>query len=113
MNIPMPGHTVNDDKHEQLFEDVEKLEALVASHDVIYLLLDSREARWLPTVLANVHKKLCITVALGFDTFVVMRHGVAPEEAKAIQPDVERLGCYFCNDVVAPRNSTQDRTLDQ
>ena len=82
MNIPMPGHTVSDEKQESLFNDVAQLEGLVNSHDVIFLLLDSREARWLPTVLANVHKKLCITIALGFDTFVVMRHGVSPEEHK-------------------------------
>ena len=53
-----------------------------------------------------------MTIALGFDTFVVMRHGVSVEEQKQM-PGQERLGCYFCNDVVAPRNSTQDRTLDQ
>ena len=56
------------------------MDELVRSHDVIFLLLDSREARWLPTVLANVYNKLCITIALGFDTFVVMRHGLSPEE---------------------------------
>ena len=105
MNIPMPGHTVAEDKYEQLFQDVDQLDELVRNHDVVFLLLDSREARWLPTVLAQVHKKLCITVALGFDTFVVMRHGVSHEEQKQA-PDQERLGCYFCNDVVAPRNST-------
>ncbi len=111
MNIPMPGHTVTEDNFQQLFEDTEKLDALVKDHDVIFLLLDSREARWLPTVLAHVHKKLCLTIALGFDTFVVMRHGLSVEEQKQM-PGQERLGCYFCNDVVAPRNSTQDRTLD-
>ncbi len=46
--------------------------------------------------------QLTITTALGFDTYVVMRHGVARE-----------LGCYFCNDVVAPSDSQRDRTLDQ
>ena len=84
MNIPMPGHTVSEELYGQLFEDVDRLEQLVRDHDVIFLLLDSREARWLPTVLANVHRKICITIALGFDTFVVMRHGVSPEEHKQV-----------------------------
>jgi len=54
---------------------MEDLEELIIEHDVVFLLLDSREARWLPTVLAGIHNKICLTMAVGFDTFLVMRHG--------------------------------------
>ena len=59
--------------------------------------------RWLPTVIAKATDKLVINTALGFDTFMVMRHGVATEK-KNSRNEIKRLGCYFCNDVVAPAN---------
>jgi ubiquitin-like modifier-activating enzyme ATG7 len=89
-----------------------ELEELIKEHDVVFLLLDSREARWLPTVQSIAHNKLVITIAVGFDTFLVMRHGLSPEDQLKTGND-NRLGCYFCNDVVAPKNSLGDRTLDQ
>jgi ubiquitin-like modifier-activating enzyme ATG7 len=81
MSIPMPGHAVGSDPklQHQMIEDALLLEELVKQHDVVFLLLDSREARWLPTVQSNVHSKICLTIALGFDTFLVMRHGLSPE----------------------------------
>ena len=81
------------------------------SHDVVFLLTDTREARWLPSVLCASYNKIAIDVALGFDSFLVMRHGAAPDVDG--HPTDSRLGCYFCNDVVAPLNSTADRALDQ
>ncbi|KAM8930759.1 ubiquitin-like modifier-activating enzyme ATG7 [Pelodytes ibericus] len=133
MSIPMPGHPVNFSQETllQARKDIEQLEALVAEHDVIFLLMDTRESRWLPTVIAASQKKLVINAALGFDTFVVMRHGLKkPEEVSDSRSGVTsssdllgsslfsnipgyKLGCYFCNDVVAPGDSTRDRTLDQ
>ena len=113
MAIPMPGHSVGSDpeQHAKLHQQTADLERLIAEHDVVFLLLDSREARWLPTVQAIAHNKLVVTIAVGFDTFLVMRHGLSP--AKHAQAGGKRLGCYFCNDVVAPTNSLNDRTLDQ
>lgn len=48
--------------------------------------------------------KPLINVGLGFDSFVVMRHGIKNSEKKQI----DQLGCYFCNDVVAPQNVRND-----
>ncbi|XP_061639765.1 ubiquitin-like modifier-activating enzyme ATG7 isoform X1 [Phyllopteryx taeniolatus] len=143
MSIPMPGHPVNFSQATlaQAQRDVEQLEKLISEHDVVFLLMDTRESRWLPTVIAGSKRKLVINAALGFDTFVVMRHGLKKARQNACG-DVDsspscssassssstpagsasslfsnipghKLGCYFCNDVVAPGDSTRDRTLDQ
>ncbi|KAI8359877.1 E1-like protein-activating enzyme Gsa7p/Apg7p [Choanephora cucurbitarum] len=100
LTIPMPGHPSSDEALEQ---DRTQLARLIEQHDVIYLLTDSRESRWFPTMLGAYYKKLVINSALGFDTFLVMRHGST----------LSHLGCYFCNDIVAPTDSLTDRTLDQ
>jgi ubiquitin-like modifier-activating enzyme ATG7 len=138
-----------------VLDAIASLEQLVSEHDVIFLLTDTRESRWLPTLLAAAGGKLAITSALGFDGFLVMRHGGSPapssthaaahggaetggqqqeghegERQQAGEagfgvgrpPPPEdpvhgaappRLGCYFCNDVVAPTNSMRDRAMDQ
>ncbi|XP_042213780.1 ubiquitin-like modifier-activating enzyme ATG7 isoform X2 [Homarus americanus] len=127
VNIPMPGHTVGESLVEQVRNDVSTLEQLIDEHDVIFLLMDSRESRWLPTVLGAAKHKLVLTAALGFDSYLVIRHGYRTKDyqseastssskcptALSKQIPGDMLGCYFCNDVVAPGDSTHDRTLDQ
>jgi len=125
MSIPMPGHPISSLSASEVKEDTAKLHDLIKSHDVIYLLTDTRESRWLPTVMAASEGKILINVALGFSSWLVMRHGkgVKKEEGqlqsseknheKCLEQDEDRLGCYFCADVVAPANSMRDRTLDQ
>lgn len=79
--------------------DFERLRDLIDDHDVIFLLMDTRESRWLPTVMGRAAGKIVMNAALGFDTFMVMRHGVPGTGDTPAD-----LGCYFCNDVVAPAN---------
>ncbi|KAJ3275277.1 hypothetical protein HDV01_001004 [Terramyces sp. JEL0728] len=107
LSIPMPGHLI--DAENVTRDRIVQLETLISEHDAIFLLTDSRESRWLPTVLGAKLQKIVINTALGFDSFLVMRHGMREVGKDADQ----RLGCYFCNDVVAPVDSLSDRTLDQ
>ncbi|EEQ86226.2 Autophagy protein 7 [Blastomyces dermatitidis] len=106
ISVPMPGHPITDASKAEL--EFRELKKLVDEHDAIFVLLDTREARWLPTVMGKATGKIVMNAALGFDTYVVMRHGVENSSA----PETE-LGCYFCNDVVAPADSVKDQTLDQ
>jgi len=39
-------------------DDVKQLEQLISEHDCIFLLMDTRESRWLPTVIAAAQKKV-------------------------------------------------------
>ncbi|KAK9500714.1 hypothetical protein O3M35_001928 [Rhynocoris fuscipes] len=100
LDIPMPGHPTANIEH------AKKLHELIENHDAVFLLTDSRESRWLPTLLASTLNKVAITAALGYDTYLVIRHGKSVSNSS-------KLGCYFCNDVTAPGNSKIDRTLDQ
>jgi len=116
LSIPMPGHPVAPALQDKVLEDVKQLEELIIEADLIFLLTDTRESRWLPTLIAAANSKILMNVALGFDTFVIIRHGVPdpsllPEGSEGPAPC--NLGCYFCNDVVAPTDSTRNRTLDQ
>ncbi|VDP22263.1 unnamed protein product [Echinostoma caproni] len=137
LNIPMPGHPISKYNEASIPKEFDlpesiysayfacgRLNDLIKNHDVIFLMTDTRESRWLPTLLGNFHQRLVINAALGFDTFLVMRHGLGNklEKLAALKSENTKhqrsvpgyqLGCYFCSDVVGPANSVQNRSLDQ
>ncbi|SMQ51533.1 unnamed protein product [Zymoseptoria tritici ST99CH_1A5] len=74
LSVPMAGHPlVDEEKTKKCYEHLRKL---IDSHDAIFLLMDTRESRWLPTLMAKAANKIVINAALGFDTYMVMRHGM-------------------------------------
>ena len=95
LSIPMPGHQLYN------YKDLNKIEELIQDHDICFLLTDTRESRWLPIVLSNYYGKALINIALGFNSYLI-DHNLNKKSA-----------CYFCNDIVAARNSMKNRTLDQ
>lgn len=57
MAIPMPGHPVQSQEQDSVLDDCRRLRDLVDAHDAVFLLTDTRESRWLPTLLcANTNK---------------------------------------------------------
>lgn len=91
LTIPMPDHPAS-----FIEQDYQTFLGIMKWADVVFLLVDTREARWFPTLVATAYNKLVINAAVGFDSFVVMRHGLPTQK--------DRLGCYFCSDIVSPTN---------
>lgn len=58
LTIPMPGHSVGESTMTQTLESVETLKELIKNSDLIFLLMDSRESRWLPTMLGAFYNKV-------------------------------------------------------
>lgn len=54
----MPGHPIGEGLLDKIKENLEELQNLISEHDVIFLLMDSRESRWLPTLLGSYFKKV-------------------------------------------------------
>lgn len=95
LSVPMAGHPITDEAVTE--SEYKTLRQLIHEHDAIFLLTDTRESRWLPTIMGKAAGKIVMNAALGFDTFVVMRHGCCDNDHP-----IQELGCYFCNDVVGP-----------
>jgi ubiquitin-like modifier-activating enzyme ATG7 len=60
----MPGHPIPPASLELVRREYEKLEALIDSHDVVFLGMDSRESRWLPTVMGAAKRKVSLSFVL-------------------------------------------------
>jgi len=50
--------STSDSIKDQVQKDVRQLESLIDDHDVIFLLMDTRESRWLPTVIGAAKQKV-------------------------------------------------------
>ena len=67
LTIPMAGHPIAAAEEAGVRGETEALEALVRAHHCVFLLTDTRESRWLPSLLCASAGVLAINAALGFD----------------------------------------------
>jgi E1-like protein-activating enzyme Gsa7p/Apg7p len=101
LSIPMPGHW-SESEDGEIRNNIHKLFKLILEHDVIFVLTDTRESRWLPILLIRFLNKVGINVGLGFDSYLVQN-----------QLPQSESGCYYCTDIVAPTDSVTKRSVDQ
>lgn len=111
IHIPYPGlGYFNEESKNKILDNIENIEKLIVDHDSIFLLTDSRESRWLPTVICKRYNKTCITAAIGYDSFVIINHSSILKDNHNNITNIS--ACYFCNDIISPIDTSKNRTLD-
>lgn len=103
LSIPTPG------KGSPTEEDLAALTTLIKASTTVFLCTDTRESRFIPTILCSFYNTPAISLALAIDHLVVVRHGVtlAGEEglSESPCPAPKEGGCFFCVDALAPTPS--------
>ncbi|EKX74104.1 autophagy protein, putative [Theileria equi strain WA] len=106
LRIPMPGHY---ESQEDINNAVNAMEEIMDSCDVLFLSTDSKESRWLPSLLASVRNfkgdntPLVISVGLAFDSLMIIRHSFR-----------EFVGaCYFCSESSVLQDTISGRPIDE
>eukprot|EP00371_Babesia_bovis_P002092 XP_001610739.1 hypothetical protein [Babesia bovis T2Bo] len=117
LKVPMPGHS---DSEADVERNYCELRTRMLSSDVVFLATDSRESRWLPSLIGaacwdsssdvkNVNtdpasrRPLIISAGVSFDSYMVVRHGYGSFNG----------GCYFCSDVQPPNDTISGRPMDE
>lgn len=73
MSIPMPGHPIPPASVDKTKKDIATFERLVDEHDVVFQLMDSRESRWLPTVVGASKGKVGVPTRAYYSSVVNRR----------------------------------------
>ena len=107
LSVPTPGRAAADCEVRR--RDVARLRAALGAADAVCLLVDTREARWLPAVLcaAEFPALPVVSVGMGFGDALIVRHGSGGAEP--------RLACYFCaggDDSAGVGDSTRGAAMD-
>ena len=89
LRVPMPGHFIGEADIEPIYQDLLKLEELIRSHDLVFNVFDTREARYFPTVISALFNVQCVSIGIGYDSFVNVIHGRSEALSKKIQSSLE------------------------
>lgn len=125
-SIPMMNHE-EDDMRERILQLCEWID----ESDVVFLMTDLIDSRWLPSVLCCLSHTLCISISLDGDSFTIQRYGRSLVEygergfhhPASLQSCLSKgyknqsvgshENCCFCNETISVENTATDRSMDQ